>query len=297
MRTSVTILLLIVLVPSARAHEDPFGYVHPKVIPVENEFHVYYRDLTAPREPKKGDRGIYDEYAALKDVYRIDGKLRQQAVEYGSSDTHQADYYAKREKQAINLYEQQPPPANNPNQLMNHLRAKKYDLRSLIVGEEPAVIASTYEHVKLGENKWRQDGKLMLAIGKAKGAPEIIVLGTPAYIYNMPRCSNLMEYNGKYYVAWVGDYSDAASEKKGYSMILSVWDPKTREEQKIRLENNAGSNTSISMNRIGDNLLIAWHQTDFNKVIADHKRGIRARHSFIHTVHVDLRRPDAKAVE
>jgi hypothetical protein len=51
------------------------------------------------------------------------------------------------------------------------------------------------------------------------------------------------------------------------------------------------------MNRIGDNLLIAWHQTDFNKVIADHKRGIRARHSFIHTVHVDLRRPDARAVE
>ena len=115
-------------------------------------------------------------------------------------------------------------------------------------------VISTERHVVLLVTQVGEKDFEFVAIDKeTKKIEAFHSVGVPRRIYDFPRSSNLLLYNGKVLVAWVEEYVD------GFHLNLSSWDLYKNLLAKKSLPAEIDWNTSLSMARIDDVLLLAYH--------------------------------------
>jgi len=77
-------------------------------------------------------------------------------------------------------------------------------------------------------------------------------------------------YKGTYLVAW-GGLADA-KKKDTCSILLSQWNPATKEERRTALRRPGFANTTVAIGRIDDVVLVSWHGPDKERTELESRR-------------------------
>lgn len=102
-----------------------------------------------------------------------------------------------------------------------------------------------------------EDKKLVFYVFDPKAGNQLFreVIGTPIFFDVLsPHSSNIKKYGDDYIVAWID---------KNHSLFVTTWRPGSDIKNRVLLHGIQFSG-GLSINAIGNNLLIAWHQMDMS---------------------------------
>ena len=272
----IVVIALPFLTGSVCAHEDPVGDIHPKVSVEDGNFAVYFFDTTAHHKktgPIKHYRTLIDSegrvLASRKPVAErivplnldaLDVVADPASLRFGGLDT------------------ETPPLARADGGKTHFMDGQSGDLFSAtcpagwILGQFSlrGTLSNVHRHAFTIDSFDTLDGHgghdFPLTLGafdlKAQRFVTPVVLGNPARIF-LPVRSRILVAGDEAFVAWCEERDlEIKNEIRSatYQVVLSRWRIGTPEVGHVVLRQACNDNMSISMERLGRRILVAWHE-------------------------------------
>ncbi|RYE51784.1 MAG: hypothetical protein EOP21_00440 [Hyphomicrobiales bacterium] len=266
--TGALALALCVLAGPAHGHEDPGGDVHPMVQVEDGKFVVYFRNNTEPKvDVRTGGSGQSSkEEPRYKTVLSPDGNVLEkrvtaprEPVQYTPSNYPEwmgeavyGDPFGlfNREENKKPLFPVEWPGGKRPGDLNG--RAVSGDLLffHFTSGEDGSFRFGAYDMIR-------------------KKLLQSAVIGKPGRIYSFASASEVYPGDKEAWIAWIEErdvkrtsFPDgtADSYSSDTQLVVSHWNLTENKVTHLPIRQTMGSNTSLSLNRIGDHLLVAWHE-------------------------------------
>jgi hypothetical protein len=245
----------------AIAHEDPRGDVRPKVVTTSDRFEVYFTN----------NRGTSSQI--FRTTFTADGKLIADREPFNGETTQEQQSHPI----LMNLEGGRPRVTFTP---LGTDRPQTFT---------PKLPPGEYTDCLIVD--WLHDGKILMQDSPAKAARDdpwpfslrtvdlfsddllySAVIGTPARIYDIARTSPALHFGGEIIIAWMemkqfpdsiislSDGSSAAVRNATFRVVVTRWEPKLGRILHTLVAPAVSENVSISIGRINQVLLVAWHE-------------------------------------
>lgn len=265
-------LTLYVTFGLAHAHEDPRGDVHPQVQVEDGKFVVYFKNNTEPKvevSTNSPDERTREE-PIYKTVVSPDGKILAKRVPVESEPSRFPEWMKRllhgdpfgvaidREKEPLL-------PAAWPDGKRPH------DLEGITIQNNRLFFYFTGgkdESFRIGA--YDLDKKKLL---------QSAIIGIPGRIYSFARASAVIARGNEAWIAWIEERNVKVEEGFYYSdtqLVVSRWDLTENKVAHLPIRQTEGRNIYLSLNRLEDHLLVAWHERAFP-------------HAQVWTEHIDLK--------
>lgn len=274
-------LALSALCDLGHAHEDPRGDVYPVVQIEDGKFVVYFRNNTEPKIEVSGEPAGQNtpKEPVYKTVVSPTGTILEKRVPIQSGPSLFPAWMKRllhgdpfgvvidREKKPLL-------PAEWPDGLRPH------DLEGITIQDNLAYFYFTGgkdERFRIGAYDLDQKKLLQSA-----------TIGRPGRIYSFARASEVIARDKEAWIAWIEernvkveketlpDGTTADFYSSDTQVVVSRWNLAENQVTHLPVRRTSGNNVYLSLNRIGDHLLVAWHE------------GIGLSNSQILIEHIDL---------
>ncbi len=248
-KIALAICCWVFLSEAVRAHSDPLGDVHPRVLIESGNFAIYFNTNSIGYNYLEGDHPVF------RMLFTPEGRLLAPRHLVKSKPV---------KKSVINVDR-----FNNtkPNAVISLPGGKKQTLAlawptdsvvTMVEGSciTPNHIAVALKHSSEELDEGPKDFFLYLFPREGFAKPERFLIGEPATIYDFPTASNVVYAKGRFWVAWARE-----PKKKGqeYEMVLSSMVPGSGKTVQRVMDAPADWNSHLSMAVIGDRLCLAYH--------------------------------------
>lgn len=277
----------------AAAHTDPPGDIHPHVTAMGSDFVIEFENNDPPlwKEPRRYRMVLSAKGEVLLPRKEITPAREESAQELKPGAHSPAEPAAPAEPGGITVRDGDAtltfPDGQDVQGVPHYYEVRSGERRKVAL---PIPLAARHTYLLQGASV--KDGAICLLLrfwnpepaGPAEAddgslhlyffppqkdaRPVVHRVGNPAQIYMFPVCSNLVDCDGRFAVAWV-----EPKQGEGFRLVLTTWEPGGKAARDKVLSREIDWNTALSMARIGKDLLIAWHW-----------RGPRERHCRILTL-------------
>lgn len=272
----LSLLLVLVVLEKSYAHSDPAGDVYP-IVKVERKNFVVYFSNNNERKLEYTKDGVLKPYLNYyKTIISPDSKIIQKRKKIDAIPEDKPDceltpddsgYLIKDKDQWLIFPRVKPVFKNKPFMIRLEDGSRKKiefpwgetkieDIDGVIKFKDEVIFLVSLEPKEKDYEKgypfyfykFKEDGK---------GEPISVKVGKPnRKIWGFAACSNIVEQYPRCIVSWL-ERSEGDGDCR---LMLSVWDvPESALQTKV-IKKSVSWNTSISMARIENKILIAWHE-------------------------------------
>ena len=258
-------LLLLALQPSASAHQDPWGDIHPQVLVIDGNFAIDFNSQIPGKES-----GYTEGRPTYRMSYTPEGKLVAPRHLLERKRSHEengpAGIYGKRirwgDSELIYGGERSDKPGylvKSPDGKLTPVRLPWPEQVKLTYDDD---FLATAEGIAITAKEDRERLKFYWFPFASSGLPVILDLGPTICIYDFPVASNIVWAGGKFWIAYMRyDPAPGGKEEDGGRTNLRLWswkpgDPAAKDEL---MESPGFGNSHLSMAAIGDRLCLAYH--------------------------------------
>ncbi len=275
--TCALALILLAFPALGNAHQDPQGDVHPTVQVEDGKFVVYFSSNTEPKIETPGEPGEPNSRRepVYKTVLSPEGKVLEQRVPVQPSPDLFPEWLKRlRDGDPFGVFDQQKEPLL-PAEWPDGKRPD--DLKGItIFGNRVFFYFTGGKDESFRMGVYDLDQKKLL---------QSAVIGNPGRIYSFASASEVIARENEAWIAWIEERNvkrepspdgTAGSYSSDTQVVVSRWDLEKNRVTHLPIRQTINDNISLSLNRIGDHLLVAWHE------------GIGASGSRIEIKHIDL---------
>jgi len=272
----LTVLLIFSISQIGTAHQDPAGDVHPIVKVDGKHFVLYFSNNNERKIEYNKDRTLKPYLNYYKTTILPNGKTINRRVKIEEVQEELPNCELSYEDRGYSIKDNEEwlifpraIPVYNKKPFMVRLNncerekvtfpwgeAKVDGINGVIKSNDAIIFLVTLEREDRNFErpnpfyfyKFKEDSKTN---------PESMKVGNPdRQIWGKAACSNIVDLHPRYVLCWL----EHSEEEKNCRMMMSVWDTSNNTLQSKVIMKSVHWNTTISMARIENKILVAWHK-------------------------------------